>query len=66
MVCDAISKKPNPYQNKSLNPYSIGIWSATFEVVRVGNAYYGLNPYSIGIWSATKNASIAYQDINQS
>ena len=38
----------------SLNPYSIGIWSATyyFEVVRVDGSC--LNPYSIGIWSATE------------
>ena len=37
-----------------LNPYSIGIWSATIQS-RLGQAHLlmGLNPYSIGIWSAT-------------
>ena len=36
-----------------LNPYSIGIWSATSAKWGVHKATVRLNPYSIGIWSAT-------------
>ena len=37
-----------------LNPYSIGIWSATLGGFLLNiNMETGLNPYSIGIWSAT-------------
>ena len=36
-----------------LNPYSIGIWSATKHYLYVWNTNFSLNPYSIGIWSAT-------------
>ena len=36
----------------SLNPYSIGIWSATFDF-ECREHGLSLNPYSIGIWSAT-------------
>ena len=36
-----------------LNPYSIGIWSATNTNTANTNTANGLNPYSIGIWSAT-------------
>ena len=39
----------------SLNPYSIGIWSATskYKYQKVMKLI-SLNPYSIGIWSATQ------------
>ena len=38
----------------SLNPYSIGIWSATHtSASHAEQCHWGLNPYSIGIWSAT-------------
>ena len=37
-----------------LNPYSIGIWSATTSTSHPTTCS-GLNPYSIGIWSATHN-----------
>ena len=37
-----------------LNPYSIGIWSATLVQVHLQmENFLRLNPYSIGIWSAT-------------
>ena len=36
-----------------LNPYSIGIWSATFTSQKNSAFPWRLNPYSIGIWSAT-------------
>ena len=36
-----------------LNPYSIGIWSATKAEKHVDKIQVSLNPYSIGIWSAT-------------
>ena len=37
-----------------LNPYSIGIWSATYYKGNVATRHRrSLNPYSIGIWSAT-------------
>ena len=35
-----------------LNPYSIGIWSATL-LSNCKHHHTSLNPYSIGIWSAT-------------
>ena len=38
---------------RSLNPYSIGIWSATNDGTSFDSMGVGLNPYSIGIWSAT-------------
>ncbi len=37
----------------SLNPYSIGIWSATMSQTLIPYSTQRLNPYSIGIWSAT-------------
>ena len=37
---------------RCLNPYSIGIWSATQQDAQAVEVV-GLNPYSIGIWSAT-------------
>ena len=37
-----------------LNPYSIGIWSATIYKLLNDVTKEGLNPYSIGIWSATR------------
>ncbi len=40
-----------------LNPYSIGIWSATNSVCFMMKSGGRLNPYSIGIWSATWQAS---------
>ena len=40
-------------KRKSLNPYSIGIWSATRQVLHGSFGIARLNPYSIGIWSAT-------------
>ena len=36
-----------------LNPYSIGIWSATCSQDNGASWVPRLNPYSIGIWSAT-------------
>ena len=36
-----------------LNPYSIGIWSATKTIKFTVSTERRLNPYSIGIWSAT-------------
>ena len=36
-----------------LNPYSIGIWSATQTLRANARKVKSLNPYSIGIWSAT-------------
>ena len=36
-----------------LNPYSIGIWSATRLQKAIKKQCICLNPYSIGIWSAT-------------
>ena len=36
-----------------LNPYSIGIWSATTDLRGTRRGANRLNPYSIGIWSAT-------------
>ena len=53
MVCDIENILDGMFLS-SLNPYSIGIWSATFA--KKAFAKYlqnGLNPYSIGIWSAT-------------
>ena len=46
-------KSATKYLFGSLNPYSIGIWSATMEFTPDNKEVYGLNPYSIGIWSAT-------------
>ena len=40
----------------SLNPYSIGIWSATLGQRSSERGFVCLNPYSIGIWSATAEA----------
>ena len=53
MVCDLVclSLKPNMV---SLNPYSIGIWSATIREAIGTTKMECLNPYSIGIWSATR------------
>ena len=53
MVCDTITKVMIP-EGEGLNPYSIGIWSATIErrALLLG-PLKSLNPYSIGIWSAT-------------
>ena len=53
MVCDSLKIKPMFKLVSSLNPYSIGIWSATEEDMMEELAWYSLNPYSIGIWSAT-------------
>ena len=39
---------------QGLNPYSIGIWSATPMKMVLLSAIMRLNPYSIGIWSATR------------
>ena len=38
---------------EGLNPYSIGIWSATQLNFSFKTFRCSLNPYSIGIWSAT-------------
>ena len=55
MVCDALAKgdKEAVY---CLNPYSIGIWSATVSFVLDKEFDTSLNPYSIGIWSATAHS----------
>ena len=57
MVCDALAKgdKEAVY---CLNPYSIGIWSATVSFVLDKEFDTSLNPYSIGIWSATHHISV--------
>ena len=54
MVCDVHKMVRERYFFSCLNPYSIGIWSATaiVKAAAVPNPF-GLNPYSIGIWSAT-------------
>ena len=43
----------SPTRTECLNPYSIGIWSATLEAHKNIITHCCLNPYSIGIWSAT-------------
>ena len=54
MVCDQGIHWVNVRQNEGLNPYSIGIWSATEGIYPKSDwTLEGLNPYSIGIWSAT-------------
>ena len=45
-----------------LNPYSIGIWSATMAHLGCHSFASGLNPYSIGIWSATDDAAAALSE----
>ena len=47
-----------------LNPYSIGIWSATTNKEIKEFVIMSLNPYSIGIWSATEIIMIAKNTIN--
>ena len=53
MVCDFEVVRVGETYFAGLNPYSIGIWSATDWLSSHENDYYCLNPYSIGIWSAT-------------
>ena len=53
MVCDFLNGQYNTGMAISLNPYSIGIWSATRRIKFLQTNMYRLNPYSIGIWSAT-------------
>ena len=53
MVCD-LKKKKSWKRKSSLNPYSIGIWSATEFKGNQAPKEMRLNPYSIGIWSATR------------
>ena len=52
MVCD-LERIHYPSSIGSLNPYSIGIWSATGSSPKIHQFIVCLNPYSIGIWSAT-------------
>ena len=54
MVCDSVSDIDDLFFI-SLNPYSIGIWSATSMSMNKEYLRARLNPYSIGIWSATKS-----------
>ena len=53
MVCDCHISWQNNFCDTRLNPYSIGIWSATGCNFANARKTEGLNPYSIGIWSAT-------------
>ena len=54
MVCDSDEIALLDLAYPSLNPYSIGIWSATDTEEEEEDMIGGLNPYSIGIWSATE------------
>ena len=54
MVCDQLNKYTTDEIVSSLNPYSIGIWSATDGKEIYIERTSRLNPYSIGIWSATQ------------
>ena len=53
MVCDASVRRIMAHLGCRLNPYSIGIWSATSSLHISMLLRPSLNPYSIGIWSAT-------------
>ena len=54
MVCDTGDIVRIDGKMYCLNPYSIGIWSATqMNVLLLYLTKNCLNPYSIGIWSAT-------------
>ena len=53
MVCDWQENIHITEKTVSLNPYSIGIWSATEVITALQFSEHSLNPYSIGIWSAT-------------
>ena len=53
MVCNEAKKNIVSHCYVSLNPYSTGIWSATYCTEDAVAALQGLNPYSTGIWSAT-------------
>ena len=58
MVCDIALSRAKNCVLTCLNPYSIGIWSATSKYIEALLInYYSLNPYSIGIWSATHAAA---------
>ena len=53
MVCDRRKDFRDNWVQLCLNPYSIGIWSATELTADEIATLKSLNPYSIGIWSAT-------------
>ena len=53
MVCDKLQASRIQSRLGRLNPYSIGIWSATHCYCTDKAFDACLNPYSIGIWSAT-------------
>ena len=57
MVCDMKNLDINKKED-CLNPYSIGIWSATYYRPHWCAPHRRLNPYSIGIWSATSQLYI--------